>query len=76
MPINIEDIKKLQTEEKLKLIEALWESMEGEDLETEEDAILRERMEAYEQGRLTFIPWQEAKAHIEEHLKEMRRAKQ
>lgn len=76
MPINIEDIKKLPPEEKLKLIDELWKSMEDDDLETEEDAIIRERMEAYEQGKLTFVSWDEAKARIEERLKEMRRAKQ
>jgi putative addiction module component (TIGR02574 family) len=73
MPININDIKKLSTEEKLKIIDAIWESIDRDLIEqgteTEEDMILRERIEKYEKGEMTFISWDEAKAKIEEILK-------
>lgn len=74
MPINIEDIKKLPPEEKLKVIDELWKSME-ESEETEEDVRLRERLEAYERGELAFVSWAEAKTQIEARLKTMRGAK-
>ena len=71
--INREEIKNLSVAEKLQLIDALWESMEPEAIETEEDAQLRERMEAYERGDLTFISWNDSKEKIEERLMELRR---
>ena len=41
MPINIDDIKKLPNEEKLKIIDELWESIDkdiiNEALESEEE---------------------------------------
>lgn len=73
--INREKIKNLSVAEKLQLIDDLWESMGTEEIETEEDAQLRERLEAYERGELTFVSWDEAKAKIEDRLKHMRSAK-
>jgi len=73
MPVNIDDIKKLPNEEKLKIIDELWESIDrdiiDETLESEEEQILRERMEDYEKGTMTFRPWNEVKREIEEKLK-------
>lgn len=74
MPINLDEIKKLPDEEKLKIIDALWESMSGE-IETEEDTVLRERLAAYERGEMTFVSWEEAKTKIEQRLKELQSAK-
>ncbi len=79
MPLNIDEIKKLPNEEKLKIIDELWESIDrdiiNEALESEEDHILRERMEEYEKGNMKFMPWSEAKKEIEENLKRNRNAK-
>ncbi len=46
MPVNIDDIKKLPKEEKLRIIDELWESIDeniiDEALESEENLVLRE----------------------------------
>ena len=79
MPVNIDDIKKLPNEEKLKIIDELWQSIDhdiiNEALESEEDQILRERMEEYKKGTMTFKPWDEVKKEIEEKLKQQRSGK-
>ncbi|MFC0773717.1 addiction module protein [Terrimonas alba] len=79
MPVNIDDIKKLPNEEKLKIIDELWESIDqdliNEALESEEEQILRERLEDYEKGNVKFRPWDEVKKEIEEKLKQNRNAK-
>lgn len=79
MSVNIDDIKKLSNEEKLRIIDELWESIDqdiiNEALESEEEQILRERMEEYEKGTMTFKPWDEVKKEIEEKLKQQRREK-
>ena len=80
MPVNIDDIKKLPNEEKLKIIDELWESIDqgviNEALESEEEQILRERMEEYEKGTMTFKPWDVVKKEIEEKLKQQRSEKE
>ena len=79
MPINIDDIKKLPNEEKLKIIDELWESIDqdiiNETRQSEEEQILRERMEQYEKGTMTFRSWDEAKKEIEAKLKQQRSEK-
>lgn len=79
MPINIDDIKKLPNEEKLKIIDELWESIDkdiiNETLQSEEEQILRERMEQYEKGTMTFRTWDEVKKETEEKLKQQRSEK-
>ena len=79
MPVNIDDIKKLPNEEKLKIIDELWESIDqgviNEALESEEEQILRERMEEYEKGTMTFRSWDEVKKDIEGKLKQQRSEK-
>jgi putative addiction module component (TIGR02574 family) len=73
MPVNIDDIKKLPDQEKLKLFDQLLENMDedaiNEFLETEEDHILRERLAQYEKGEMTFRSWDEVRKTIEENLK-------
>lgn len=77
MPINIEEIKKMPVEEKLKILDQLLdnidEDMINEYVESEEDQILRERLEQYEKGEMTFHSWEEVKASIKENLKTHRR---
>lgn len=79
MPVNIEEIKKLSNEEKLKLIDELWESIDeniiDEALESEESQILRERMTKYEKGSMTFRSWEDVKKEIEEKLRQQRSEK-
>ena len=73
MPVKIDDIKKLPDQEKLKLFDQLLENMDedviNEFLETEEDQILRERLEQYEKGEMTFSSWDEVRKTIEGNLK-------
>ena len=71
MPVNIDDIKKMPSEEKLKIIDALWQSIDDDiveqELESEEDIILREREEAYKTGKMSFDTWQEAQKRLKEN---------
>ena len=77
MPLNIDEIKKLPVEEKLKILDELLENIDhdiiNEHLESEEDLILRERLAAYEKGNMTFHSWEEVKSTIEGNLKKIRR---
>jgi putative addiction module component (TIGR02574 family) len=76
MPVNIEEIKKLPVEEKLKILDQLLDNMDedilNEYVESEEDQILRERLEKYEKGEMTFHSWEEVKATIKENLKKQK----
>jgi len=79
MPVNIDDIKKLPKEEKLRIIDELWESIDeniiDEALESEENLVLRERIAEYEKGSMTFRSWEEVKKEIEEKLRQQRSEK-
>ena len=76
MPVNIDDIKKLPVEEKLKLLDHLLENIDqdvvNEYLDSEEDQILKERLEQYEKGEMTFHSWDEVRKEIEDNLKKQR----
>lgn len=76
MPVKINDLKKLPDQEKLKLFDQLLENMDeeviNEFLETEVDQILRERLEKYEKGEMTFHSWDEVRKTIEENLKKQK----
>ncbi len=58
MPYDISEIKKLSTEEKLQIIDELWETIESDEANGEETfdedpevtALLQERIEKYERG--------------------------
>ena len=71
MAFNLDEIKKLSTQEKLKIIDEIWSSIDDNNIETEEDQILRERIEKYEKGEMTFRSWEEAKKTIQENLKKI-----
>jgi len=83
MPVNIDDIKKLPTPEKLKLIDELWESIEddwsqydnGEEESPEVIALLEERLEKYEKGEMKSYTWEEVKKRIEANLEQQRNEK-
>lgn len=77
MPVNIDDIKKLPVEEKLKILDGLLENIDKDiingHLESEEDQVLRERLAEYEKGNMTFHSWEEVKTAVERNLKKIRR---
>lgn len=58
MAYDISEIKKLSTEEKLQIIDELWETIESDEANEEETfdedpevvALLQERIEKYERG--------------------------
>jgi len=69
MGFNLRDIKKLPVEQKLKIIDELWDSIEDAEINTlsqrKEMNLLEERMELYEKGKLKFSPWDEAKERLQ-----------
>ena len=76
MPVTIEEIKKLPVEEKLKILDELLNNIDediiNECVESEEDQVLRERLELYEKGETGFHSWEEVKASIKDKLKKQR----
>lgn len=80
MPINVDEIKKLPNEEKLKIIDELWESIEDdwENEEYEESPeviqLLEERQAAYERGEMKFTPWEDVLKRLREKLQNNNKA--
>lgn len=74
MPINVEEIKKLSSEEKIRLIDELWESIEDDwqDEEYKEPPeviqMLEERQAAYEKGEMKFTPWEDVLKRLRKDL--------
>ena len=72
MAYNITDLLDLPEEEKLRIITALINSIDtksGEpEWESEEDFILRERLEEYNSGKMKFDTWEEVRKRIEKKL--------
>lgn len=71
MPLNIEEIKKLPDQEKLKLIDEILESIDGGIIDehlrqTEENDVLRERWQKYQAGNMQFDSWE----NVEKRLRE------
>lgn len=56
MSVNIDDIKKLPSEERLRIIEEIWDSIDNDIVEkeliSEEELILKEREDEYKTGKL------------------------
>ena len=79
MPINIEEIKKLPAEEKLKILDELLENIDqdiiNEHFESEEDQILRKRLEEYEKGKMKSHSWEEVEERIKKNLEQQRNEK-
>lgn len=73
MPVNIDEIKKLPDEEKIKLIDELWESIENdwqqEDYEESHEVIqmLEERQAAYDRGEMKFRSWDEVLKELKQN---------
>ena len=76
MPFNISEIKNLSAEEKLRIIDELWESIDTDKLSaegyekesTEVIAMLEERIAKYERGEGKFYSEEEAKQVLKSHL--------
>jgi putative addiction module component (TIGR02574 family) len=84
MPYDMSEIKKLSTEEKLRIIDELWQTIDegevnGEEAFDEEDpevvAMLQERIEKYERGEGKSYSWEEAKAIILSNIRQKQDAK-
>ena len=81
MPLNLDDIKNLPTPEKLKLIDVLWESIEEDWAEYENDekespeviALLEKRLKEIESGAAKMIPWEEAQAILLKKITERKK---
>jgi putative addiction module component (TIGR02574 family) len=65
MSYDIAEIKKLPVEERLEIIEEIWETCvaESPDAVYEDDeklkSVLEERVSDYESGKMKVIPWDE-----------------
>lgn len=66
MPYNEEELLKLPLEEKLRLAEAIWDSIGDAALPANEDEIqiARERYESYLKNPGAFISWEEVKKQL------------
>jgi len=67
-----DDLRGLPADERFELIEALWESLEGDsgaggpaELSPEMLVELRRRMDAIEAGEEKQIPWEEVRAKLD-----------
>jgi putative addiction module component (TIGR02574 family) len=77
MRYNIAELKKLPEEEKIKLIEELWDSLEKKDSDGYDDVtdqLLQERYEEYKKSSIKFEPWENVKKRIEEKLEAYRKS--
>jgi putative addiction module component (TIGR02574 family) len=81
MPVNIDEIKTLPNEEKLKIIDELWESIE-DDWEKEEQGesseimhLLEEREEVYKKGGMKSYKWEEVEEKIKKNLAQQKNEK-
>jgi putative addiction module component (TIGR02574 family) len=68
--LSPEEIARLTPEQRLALIEALWDSLEHDDLPVTaaEVAELDRRMTTYEQDKLNAKPWDAVRKRIERNL--------
>jgi putative addiction module component (TIGR02574 family) len=69
--MNLADIKKMSTVERLKTMEALWDSLlyENEEMETPEwhEKIVEKRKAKIKSGKAKFISLSELKARLDQH---------
>ncbi len=83
MAYDISELKKLPAEEKLQIIDELWETIDideatGEntfDAEPEVAALLQERIEKYERGEGVFYSPDEARRILNQRLDDFRKTK-
>ncbi|MEO5946372.1 MAG: addiction module protein, partial [Chitinophagaceae bacterium] len=77
-----DEIKKLPNEEKLKIIDELWESIEDdwEKTSSEENSpevlsLLEERLEEYEKGEKKSYNWDELEIRVRYNLEQQKNGK-
>ncbi len=82
MPFDTSEIKNLSTEEKLRIIDELWESIDADNSneEFEEEspeviAMLEERVARYERGEGKFYTGEELKLMLDKKLEEIKNDK-
>ena len=79
MPFDISEIKKLPAEEKLRIIDELWESIDDEEKYEEESpeviALIEERLAKYERGEGKFYTEEEVRMMLENKLEEIKNDK-
>jgi putative addiction module component (TIGR02574 family) len=83
MSYDLTEIKKLSTEEKLQIIDELWETIEsdrenGKDTFEEDPeviSLLQERIEKYERGEGVSYTWEEAKGILLSNIDKRRNEK-
>ena len=68
MAVNLSEVLKLPVEERLKLVESIWDSIaefpEAIELTEAHKKELDRRLEAYEADPKAGIPWEELKADL------------
>jgi putative addiction module component (TIGR02574 family) len=73
MAINL-PLEKMSLEEKLQVMEAIWEDLTRDQEKYESpawhEAALKERREQEARGEISYIPWEEAKAQLRRRLNE------
>ena len=64
----LEEIEKLSLDDRIELLEALWESIDAETsvLTDAERSELDVRLAAFEQNRSSVIPWDQVRAELAE----------
>lgn len=66
--IDINEIKKLSVEERIKLAEAIWDSIDEDsgdwDLTEEQKRELDRRLDLIESGQAKMYTWEEVKQHL------------
>lgn len=83
MTYDISDIKKLSTKEKLRIIDELWETIDADEVNTDQTfdeypeivAMLQERMEKYERGEGKSLSWEETKRILLNNIDKRQNAK-
>ncbi len=76
MPIDLSLIKQLSTEEKLLLIDELWDSINEKHVSNESPetlSLLEERMEKYKAGKMETYSQEESMILLKKNLEEYRK---
>ena len=65
--MEIKDLDKITTAEKIVLVEQLWDSISKKDIElsSELKSELDFRLQKVEEGRAEYFTWQDVKKHID-----------
>lgn len=66
-----EDIAAMTVEERIDLMELLWDSLDPEDIDLPEshDAEIKRRLETYEADKSSAVPWETVREEILRDLK-------